>query len=344
MSRRRRGGTVSLDGRSYRRHGAWSPVRAFRVRHLPDHVDANHETSPRSWSPIMISSRSGASRAGLDEYAWAGVDLSEVSVAAEVSAGTPVPVPLESRVLHVFLPTAEACPYPILINGAFSADLSRQEVRVTTDPDDYNRWLLTCASNVFCDQLVPALYDLGASELALIELLDRGPSTGEPAANATGNALVESMREALAESPLVSLPTGERVPLTSCVVPPLVDDPHTGALFRELLPDAATHCDRSFPVAPLCAGRAAHVIVDHGATELRQPRLPGYSRSTTSPGSDSWTTRAAWSTSTLSYEPSSSLWSRLAPGNSHRVRRSRPRSSAVPDRRGRSRRSRSSRR
>ena len=44
--------------------------------------------------------------------------------------GVPTEVPAGWQRLHVFLPTAERCPYPLLVNGAFAADLSRQEIRV----------------------------------------------------------------------------------------------------------------------------------------------------------------------------------------------------------------------
>lgn len=208
--------------RERRQGSTWSPASGLSDKGIYlITVTANDETPRRFVVAHDNQLEIGASRAGLDEYAWAGVDLSEVSVAAELVDGSPGAVPRESRVIHVFLPTGEPCPYPLLINGAFSADLLRQEVRVTTDPDDYNRWLLTRASRVFCEALVPALYALGASELEVVGLLDRGTSSpGESAATATGETLVEAMREALSASPMISLPAGERVPLTLCVVPP----------------------------------------------------------------------------------------------------------------------------
>jgi Domain of unknown function (DUF3883) len=259
------------------RHGSrWLPTTGlsdtgiYRVtvdtnRHDPRHFIVAHNND------LEV----GANRAGLDEYAWAGIDLSEVSVAAELVDGRPVAVPRESQVIHVFLPTGESCPYPIVINGAFSADLSRQEVRVASDAHDYNRWLLTAATKEFCEALVPALYDLGAGERDVLGLLDRHASIpGEPAATATGEVIVQAMRAALASSPLISLPTGERVRLTSCIVPPLVEDKEAGLLFRHLLTETATHAALAFPAAELCAGRSAHVAVDHGACELELSAAP----------------------------------------------------------------------
>ena len=73
----------------------------------------------------------GPNRVGLSGPAWEGVELTEVSVAA-LEPGSDE-LPLAWRRFHVFLPTSEPCPYPILVNGAFSTDLSRQHVRVSPE-------------------------------------------------------------------------------------------------------------------------------------------------------------------------------------------------------------------
>src|SRR5262249_10357031 len=61
----------------------------------------------------------GENRGGLDTYAWEGIEVSEVSVAALVEDDAPTELPEAWRHFHVFLPTAEPCPYPLLVNGAF---------------------------------------------------------------------------------------------------------------------------------------------------------------------------------------------------------------------------------
>src|SRR5207302_5715455 len=80
----------------------------------------------------------GDHRGGLSGEAWEGIEFSEVSVAAPWPLST-ASLPADWQRFHVFLPTREPCPYRLLVNGAFAADLSRQEVRVTAEPDDYNR-------------------------------------------------------------------------------------------------------------------------------------------------------------------------------------------------------------
>lgn len=217
----------------------------------------------------------GEHRGGLDAYAWDGIELSEVAVAAELAESGPVPLAPESRVLHVFLPTGEPCPYPLLINGAFSADLSRQEVRVSDDPSDYNRWLLGRAAALFGESLILALHELGSADSAILALLDRGAiEPKQPAATSTAEVLVAGMREILARQPAVSLATGERVSAGACAVPPLVDDELAGMLFRELLPDQTRFDGLALPDGSVCGGRPAFVLVDHGARALAPDDAP----------------------------------------------------------------------
>lgn len=218
----------------------------------------------------------GGHRGGLDEYAWHGVELSEVSVAVSIVDDLPVPVDQSARVLHVFLPTGETCPYPVVINSAFSADLSRQEVRVSPDPADYNGWLLSQAARVFADQLVPALLRLGATDTEVLGLLDRGAA--EPGADAptpTGQVLVDAMRGALKDARLVPVSSDERRAFAEIVVPPLVDEDDAGSMFRSLLARDAEVGGLAFPIPELSSGRAAFVLADHGATALEPSEAPG---------------------------------------------------------------------
>jgi len=214
-------------------------------------------------------------RGGLDEYAWSGVELSEVSVAVELVNDLPIAIDQAARVLHVFLPTGEPCPYPMVINGAFSADLSRQEVRASPDPDDYNGWLLSEAARVFAGRLVPALLALGAGEVDVLGLLERDAAEpGDEAPTRTGQVLVEAMRAALAVAAVVPTPDGSRIPFTGVVVPPLVKDREAGSLFRSLLGDDLRVDGLAFPVRELCAGPAAFVLADHGGTSLDPSAAP----------------------------------------------------------------------
>lgn len=258
-------------------NGVWSPVAGLTCTGLY-RIDITANQTQQS--EFLIAHHDdleiGPYRGGLDEYAWDGVELSEVSVAVQIEDDRPVAVDQTAQVLHVFLPTGESCPYPIVINGAFSADLSRQEVRVLADPHDYNGWLLAEAARVFAGHVAPALRSLGATDLELLGLLDRGATeAGDSAATPTAQVLVEAMREALAIVPIVPTLSGERLPVAKIVVPPLVDDPMAGSMFRALLADDASFEDLIFPTPELCGGRTAFVLTDHGATPLEASQAPG---------------------------------------------------------------------
>ena len=58
---------------------------------------------------------------------------------------------------HVFLPTEERCAYPMLVNGAFATDLSRQQVRVSAERGDYNSHLVKEARASVRRAMLPVL-------------------------------------------------------------------------------------------------------------------------------------------------------------------------------------------
>ena len=214
----------------------------------------------------------GTNRGGLDTYAWEGMEVSEVSVAALFDESRPTELPPAWRHFHVFLPTAEPCPYPLLVNGAFISDLSRQELRVGEEHNDYNRFLMRRVAALFRDVFTTELQRDGLSTTEVLLLLVReADAPGAPAPTAAGQALYEAMRDELAAHPFLPREVGGRLPLNQCVVPPLVPDGTAGERFRELLPIEAVHDGRSFPVSTLCGSELARIMVDHGAIPLSGP-------------------------------------------------------------------------
>jgi hypothetical protein len=206
----------------------------------------------------------GSHRGGLDAEAWAGVSLTEVSVATPWPVDGPAPDG-DWRRFHVFLPTAEKLPQRLLVNGAFATDLSRQEIRVGQEADDYNRYLATQAARVLRDQLIPALLSEG-EPAAVLGILDRGD---DPIASPIASVLHDAIREHLIGMPLVPLEQdGSPLSITDTVVPPLALPGTAGARFRALLPADARFERWGFPADRYCAGRLATVLVDLGAREL----------------------------------------------------------------------------
>ncbi len=202
----------------------------------------------------------GECRAGLSGPAWDGVDLTEVSVAAPV--GDAAEVPESWRRFHVFLPTAEESPYPLLVNGAFATDLSRQHVRVSDDPIDYNAHLIRRAARLVCSQLIPMIRLQGVE--AVLRLFERA-SAGDAAG--AGARLHRAITDELADMPLIPTERGDDLTLREVVLPSTLLD-SDGERFRRALSADATWDGREFPDPVWCIGRWARIAADHGAQEL----------------------------------------------------------------------------
>lgn len=201
-----------------------------------------------------------SNRAGLTGPAWDGVELTEVSVATPEPGS--VTLPDDWRHFHVFLPTAEPCPYSILVNGAFSTDLSRQRVPISDEPGDYNSHLVRQAARLVVDRLVPLVRETGVE--SVLRALDRG---GQRPLAGPAWLLHEAITEELRDVPLLTTEAGADLSLGEAVLPPSMLGSH-GATFRTVLRAGAEWKGRSFPSERLCEGHLAAIAADHGATEL----------------------------------------------------------------------------
>lgn len=243
----------------------WTRCTGLHASHLytVDIVSDDGE----SWSFLVAHDAEveiGTHRAGLSGPAWDGVELSEVSVAIAHPDHSDTVVPEEWRNFHVFLPTQEPSTYPMLVNGAFATDLSRQHVRVASDRHDYNSHLVRSAARLFRDRLVPALQEVHPG--ALFAVLDRAEARGGAAADLLHDALVSE----LSELPLLQTESGDALAFANAVVPPLQlgDD---GARFRAVLRADARWHGRVFPAQEFCVGLTAACAADHGALMLAPP-------------------------------------------------------------------------
>lgn len=203
----------------------------------------------------------GPNRVGLSGPAWEGVDLTEVSIAALADEPGEA-MPEVWRHFHVFLPTEEPCPYPMLVNGAFATDLSRQHVRVRSERGDYNSHLVKEAARLFVEQLLPVLERDGLERV--LSVLDRGE---EPSGGDAAELLHLCLVEALENQPLLPTESGPTKTLNACVLPsPLVEA--EGELFRRVLGEHAQWRSADFPSPMFCRGRWARVAADHGSQQL----------------------------------------------------------------------------
>lgn len=203
-------------------------------------------------------------RGGLDPFSWEGIELTEVAVATPwpVDGTTP---PGSWRRFHVFLPTMEELPHPLLVNGAFATDLSRQEIRVGPEVDDYNRFLAEHAAAVVRDQLVPAVLDEATPEAVLV-LLDResGALTAPVAA-----VFHEALRVSMADMPFVpAAGDGEPLAIGEICVPPVSLPGTQGSNYRALLPPNVKFEGMLLPAARFCDAAFGCVLADLGARVL----------------------------------------------------------------------------
>lgn len=242
--------------------GAMTDSGVYKVD-LTDGADQSYSFLVAYDSDIAI----GEHRGGLSEFAWDGLEVTEAAVAARVSDAGLVELPKDWRLLHVFLPSAEPCPYDLLISAAFNSNLSRQQIKVDVRESDYNQWLLANAARLFRDQLIPVLRKRGVQTADIVRLLRRRQDDAKVEKHAA-NAVHAAFRLALDEFPLVPAGSELSIPVSRCVVPPLVSDMKVGRTFRSLLAPSAKHGDKVFPSEQFCGSDLARVLVDHGAYEL----------------------------------------------------------------------------
>ena len=201
----------------------------------------------------------GEHRDGLAGPAWDGVDISEVSVAVR-DAGDPRIEP-ESRRFHVFLPTQEPSGCSVLVNGAFTTDLSRKHVQVSDAASNYNAHLVRQSAQTFVETLVPHLLTERGPRCVLRALEQEAGIAGEAAL-----LMRAALTDALADAPL--LPAGDsRLSLSEAVLPTPVLGAH-GPDFAALLRTGSSVGGRRFPDPQYCEGELATVCVTYGAVAL----------------------------------------------------------------------------
>lgn len=248
--------------RTIRRDGEWVPVTGLGGSGLYKVVVSSSDGESAAFyiahdATVPI----GSNREGLSGPAWQGVDLTEVSIA--VLANEPDDgMPEEWRHFHVFLPTEERCPYPMLVNGAFATDLSRQHIRVRAESGDYNSHLVREAARLFVEEMLPELRSESVGRV--LSALDRGD---DPGGGDAADLLHECLVDVLVDEPLIPTESGQIRPIGTCALPsPLLEQ--EGELFRSVLTAGAKWGEAEFPAAEFCRGRWARVAADHGAQQL----------------------------------------------------------------------------
>ena len=200
----------------------------------------------------------GDFRDGLSD-AWRGVDVTEVSVAVRDSADPRLD--RAQRRFHVFLPTQESSGCSLLVNGAFSTDLSRQHVHVSEDHWDYNAHLVRRAAAVFAELLVPHLSRVSGPSAVLWAL-----EPDDTGGGSTAELLRTALASELASAPL--LPARDRTLSLSQAVLPSPVLASRGSEFADLLVPEVVIEGRQLPDSEYCEGELARICGAYGALAL----------------------------------------------------------------------------
>lgn len=213
----------------------------------------------RFWVAHNGDVRIGSHRDGLTGPAWDGVDVTEVSIAVRDADDPRVHV--QDQRFHVFLPSQEPSGCSLLVNGAFTTDLSRQHVQVDDSTDNYNGYLVRQAAETFAQHLLPHMLDRGGLRYVL-RVLDRAGGQTGPA----GAVLKEALAAQLSSTPLVPS-NGQNVTFDQVVLPtPLLGE--AGPDFARLLATESRVSGQRFPDPELCDGASSSVCADYGAVAL----------------------------------------------------------------------------
>lgn len=143
------------------------------VRYLEGNnkVDDEDTFALFSRNDVEIGEKTG----GIDENTWGDVNYTQIGLALRVDeqeGGVHLKPLEESPFVHVFLPTNEKCPIPVLINGAFHTAISRTNIKITSDEDNYNGFLLQQVANLLATDVREYSNNTSTTIEEFIECLD----------------------------------------------------------------------------------------------------------------------------------------------------------------------------
>lgn len=169
------------------------------VTHTPDNGDPDQQSFALfSRTNIDIGRHTG----GIDVNSWGEVDQTRIGVAfrvAEDDDGIHLRRLEERPQIHVFLPTEERCPIPVLVNGAFYTKISRTSIDVTSDADNYNAFLLSQIADLIATDVFAYVSQTATTAEEFLDCLDftqLAPDTQEEPGTLDGT-FVAALREAL---------------------------------------------------------------------------------------------------------------------------------------------------
>lgn len=234
----------------------------------------------------------GNNTAGISNNTWGDVTETQVSVALRAERredGLHLQPVSGNPYAHVFLPTEEPSPVPVLINGAFDSNLSRTAIDLTNRDTDYNRFLIHEAANILASDVAAVARNTATTASELFSCINftawSDPATREK--NTFKDELICAIQEEFTEVPCV--PSSANNGESEYVTPGDILLPSKLSEAREALVDFVSHWNSSpidlaegeiyghFPTSQLLTEEDNHVpevLRTLGANELSLVHLP----------------------------------------------------------------------
>lgn len=264
-----------------------STVDLVEIQRESEHVDnRTYLQFARNELPL------GEHTAGISNNTWGEITETQVSVALRAERrkdGLHLQPVAGDPYAHVFLPTEERSPVPVLINGAFDSNLSRTAIELTNREKDYNRFLIHQAANILASDVAAVARNTATTAAELLSCIDftawADPATREE--NTFRDELIRAIQTEFADIACVSTADGNDEPEYAAPTDILLPSHLSQA--RDALVDFVAHWDGSpvdvadrelrgyFPAAALLDEKHDHVpevLRTLGATELSVIHFP----------------------------------------------------------------------
>ncbi len=232
----------------------------------------------------------GESTGGIDVNSWGKVDHTRIGVALQVdhaSDGIHLRSLDERPFIHVFLPTEEESPIPVLMNGAFYTKISRTSIDVTDDGDNYNAFLLQQISELLATDVQDYAAQTATTSEELLDCLDFSALSPEArsATDTLAGRFATTLRDAFADVPFLPRFEGgpnqsNGVALSEIVVPYYADTrPHIAEYVARIhgggrLSVEGLEPEGHFPRTTLLSPDRARILEALDATVLEPEELP----------------------------------------------------------------------
>lgn len=236
----------------------------------------------------------GENTGGIDENTWGDVNYTQIGLALRVEErddGIHLAKLSEKPYFHVFLPTEERCPIPVLVNGAFHTAISRTTIKVTADEDNYNGFLLQQIANLLATDVRAYAEETATTIEEFIECLDFTQLSLESLeAGSLDGRFIEAVQSEFADVPFIprleKLATGEMLSnpgvksVSEVVVPyyaaekPEIAEATARIYGNERLEVEGLETQGWFPKTSLLTPERAAILEGLGSTVLQPEEVP----------------------------------------------------------------------